>query len=118
MSLDQTASKRTRSHLPIVGPEVIDRLNIERALLDFEVANARVIDLTSRLTLLNERFLKVQHELSLCRLQITQVDELKSQCDFLVFERDSARQQLAAVQNSRSFKVGGFLAKTARKLIP
>jgi hypothetical protein len=49
MSMSTTASE---SPAEVASPitETIDRLSLEQALLDVEVANARVIDLTERLT--------------------------------------------------------------------
>ena len=40
----------------------LDRLNLTQALLDFEVANARVLDLTARLVESNKRVLTLQAE--------------------------------------------------------
>lgn len=41
----------------------IDALSLRQALLDFEMANARVLDLTARLVEANTRVLKLQREL-------------------------------------------------------
>jgi hypothetical protein len=40
----------------------VDRLSLEQALVDFEVANARVLDLTHRLTELNRELLDLRSE--------------------------------------------------------
>ena len=40
--------------------ETVDRLSLEQALKDFEVANARVLDLTHRLTELNQELLELR----------------------------------------------------------
>ena len=40
----------------------VDALSLEQALLDFEVANARVVDLTHRLTELNRELLDLRSE--------------------------------------------------------
>jgi hypothetical protein len=42
--------------------ERVDRLSLEQALVDFEVANARVLDLTHRLTELNRELLDLRSE--------------------------------------------------------
>jgi predicted nucleic acid-binding Zn-ribbon protein len=47
----------------------LDGISLEQALRDFEVANARVIDLTKRLTSLNKQYLKAQSELQKARLR-------------------------------------------------
>ncbi len=41
----------------------MDRLSLEQAVRDFEIANARVIDLTQRLISVNERVVELQQEL-------------------------------------------------------
>jgi len=40
--------------------ETVDRLSLVQALKDFEVANARVLDLTHRLTELNQELLELR----------------------------------------------------------
>jgi hypothetical protein len=40
--------------------ETVDRLSLEQALKDFEVANARTLDLTHRLTELNQELLELR----------------------------------------------------------
>jgi hypothetical protein len=40
--------------------ETVDRLSLTQALKDFEVANARVLDLTHRLTELNQELLELR----------------------------------------------------------
>ncbi len=47
---------------PII--DTIDRLSLEQALLDVEVANARVIDLTERLTASNAELRSMRQQLA------------------------------------------------------
>lgn len=47
----------------------IDGISLRQALLDVEVANARVIDLTRRLTLLNGRLIDTTTELETMRMR-------------------------------------------------
>jgi hypothetical protein len=49
--------------------ETIDRLSLEQALKDFEVANARVLDLTHRLTELNRELLELRSEHEKLRIE-------------------------------------------------
>jgi chromosome segregation ATPase len=53
--------------------EEIDRLSLEQALRDFEVANARVVDLTQRLISANDRVVDQQRELDQLRVELTQL---------------------------------------------
>lgn len=48
----------------------LDPLNLEQALIDFEVANARVIDLTRRLTEMNRQLTSARNELEETRVQL------------------------------------------------
>jgi hypothetical protein len=53
--------------------EEIDRLSLEQALRDFEVANARVIDLTQRLISANDKVVAQQQELDRLQVELTQL---------------------------------------------
>jgi hypothetical protein len=66
----------------------IDRVSLEQTLIDFEVANARVIDLTERLTSMGKE----------------------------LHEAKSAHHELHAIQASRAFKLVRFLGRISRKL--
>ena len=52
----------------------IDNLNLEQALLDFEIANARVLDLTHRLTTLTSDLLGARQELETTRVALSQAN--------------------------------------------
>lgn len=52
----------------------MDAVNLERALIDFEIANARVIDLTARLTELSRDLLSTRAELGLAKLRIAELE--------------------------------------------
>jgi chromosome segregation ATPase len=53
--------------------EEIDRLSLEQALRDFEVANARVMDLTQRLISANDRVVEQQSELDRLRVELAEL---------------------------------------------
>ncbi len=69
----------TNSGTDVVGPELereLDRLSVEQALRDFEIANARTVDLTQRLAdlstevrLLRERVVSLQEALAASRAE-------------------------------------------------
>lgn len=59
---------------PGVTAEMIDAISLEQALMDFEVANARVVDLTRRLTSLNQEFVASRTELETLRLHCRSVE--------------------------------------------
>lgn len=47
----------------------LDGISLEQALIDFEVANARVVDLTARLTSLSRELLQAKTELATVKLR-------------------------------------------------
>jgi hypothetical protein len=55
-----------------LNPARISEINLEQALLDFEVANARVLDLTRRLTELTNELLTTRQQLAESRLHASQ----------------------------------------------
>ena len=59
MSSTTTSEEPLIDHRPRIT-ESIDRLSLEQALRDTEVATARVVDLTARLTSANEELLELR----------------------------------------------------------
>lgn len=57
----------------VLGGEM-DALSLRQALRDFEVANARAIDLTQRLIAANSQILDLQRELDVLRLEYSELD--------------------------------------------
>jgi hypothetical protein len=53
--------------------EEIDRLSLEQALRDFEIANTRVVDLTQRLISSNDKVLSIQRELDILRVEMAEL---------------------------------------------
>lgn len=53
--------------------EEIDRLSLEQALRDFEVANARVVDLTQRLISANDKAVDQQLQLDKLRVELAEL---------------------------------------------
>ena len=71
-----------------MNQSTIDRISLEQALIDFEVANARVIDLTERLT-------NMSRELNDAR---------------------QAQNTLAELQQSRAFRIVRLLGRVRRAI--
>jgi predicted nucleic acid-binding Zn-ribbon protein len=83
-------------------PEVLntvdlDEISLSQALLDFEVANARVIDLTKRLTTMNKELVKATTALQRTQLRNRQLDA-----------------ELKAIKQSRAFRSAELAARVAR----
>ena len=66
MTINDAATDQTATTAPVLAMSAdelthrLDRLNLTQALLDFEIANARVLDLTARLVESNKRVLTLQ----------------------------------------------------------
>lgn len=73
----------------------IDHVNLERALVDFEIANRRVVDLTGRVTSMSTELVKVRSELSDTTMRLRQEQ----------LETERLRAQLAEIRGSFAFRV-------------
>lgn len=82
----------------------LDELSLEQSLRDFEIANARVMDLTARLTTMNRDLVQRTADLEKIRLR-NQV--LRSQ-------NKQLRQELKSIQDSRSFKSAAAASRVVR----
>jgi len=106
------------SRVPTVTSDDLDRINLSQALRDFEVANARVVDLTARLTETHQRLVNVQHELSLTRVHVGDLNAI------IETQRGAAQQivdlnnELAAIRRSRSFRLAVHMSRVARRVMP
>jgi len=102
-------------HRPTIDASGIDALSLEQALRDFEVANVRVVDLTGRLTAMHQQMLELQHKSSLAHLQLAATIASDSQ---LMFERDAAREEVALLRASRSYRIGNLLVRIIKMVTP
>lgn len=102
-------------HRPTIDSAAIDRLNLAQALRDFEVANVRVVDLTARLTAMHEQMLDLQHRCSLAELHLASAVAMQSQ---LEFERDAARDEVAQLRASRSYRIGNMVVRLVKTVSP
>jgi len=75
----------------------LDQLSLSQTLLDFEVANARVIDLTRRLTAMNKELVKTTTALQKAQLRNRQLTS-----------------ELKAIKESRAFRSAQVATRVAR----
>lgn len=75
----------------------LDQISLSQALLDFEVANARVIDLTKRLTAMNKELVKTTTALQKAQLRNRQM-----------------AAELKAIKQSRAFRSADLAVRVAR----
>ena len=81
--------------------------NLERALLDFELANARVLDLTQRMLSLNNELVATRAELEEARRFIE-----RSQ-----IEKNAAVAEAAEIKSSLAYRGFRFLGDVRSKLL-
>lgn len=81
----------------------MDAVNLERALIDFEIANARVIDLTARLTEFSRDLLATRAELGIAKLRLA--------------ELEPAAAELVTVKGSAAYRALRKLGDTRAKLM-
>jgi hypothetical protein len=69
-----TTTDRDAASSPIIAtsplPVRLDQISLEQALLDFEVANARVVDLTKRLVEATDELFQMRHETQTLRREV------------------------------------------------
>ena len=82
---------------------VMDAVNLERALVDFEIANARVIELTARLTGFSQELLATRSELGLAKLRIAELELLAA--------------ELATVKGSQAYRAARLIGSSRAKLM-
>jgi hypothetical protein len=90
----------------------MDAVNLERALIDFEIANARVIDLTARLTEFSRDLLAARSELGLAKLRIS---ELELQAAELAELKSSRAYRTARILGNARASVRADVGKLLRK---
>ena len=92
----------TNSGTDVVGPELereLDRLSVEQALRDFEIANARTIDVTQRLVDLS-----------------TEVRELRERVVSLQEALAASRAENTAIRASATFRLAELSTKIRARL--
>jgi hypothetical protein len=83
----------------------LDRLNLTQALLDFELANARVLDLTARLVESNKRVLTLQNG----------ADGVQAELDAARLGLEGARRDIAELQRRLAEMEASTTYRVARK---
>ncbi|WP_282948108.1 hypothetical protein [Cellulomonas endometrii] len=83
-----------------LGAAPLDSLNLEQALTDLELAHARVVDLTGRVTSLSEEVLHLRAEVGNLQLALAQEH---AEADRQRSETTAAQAELRAHQASRAY---------------
>lgn len=89
----------------MITKQEIDQISLEQALIDVEIANRRVIDLTARLTSLSS---ELKHARS--RLHGGMVPELK-------YEQAGADERLRQIAASRVYRIARMFSPKLRRVL-
>lgn len=101
----ETKASATKSSVSQqLATEALDALNLEQALVDFEIANARVVDLTRRVTEMTSELLRLRSEVGDTKLQLSiargEADALRSESHEI--KRSLAYRVLRAAGDGRA----------------
>ncbi|AJQ84746.1 MULTISPECIES: hypothetical protein [Xanthomonas] len=91
----------------------LDQISLEQALIDFEVANARVMDLTSRLTSMSRELIQTRSELE--RLRIGAAPISYSVTNFEGY--DDVHNRYAQIRASRLVKFASMFSSKLRRCL-
>ncbi len=89
----------------------LDRLNLTQALLDFELANARVLDLTARLVESNKRVLTLQGDADAAQGELTAA---RLGLDGARLDIAELQRRITAVESSTTYRAASKLRSLGR----
>ncbi len=80
----------------------LESVNLNQALVDFEIANARVMDLTGRVTSMSSELLQLRSQIGQAKLAVSMAEAAAA-----VAEADaaSARHEVAVIRGSLAYRV-------------
>jgi len=100
----------------IMNTTNLDDISLEQALIDFEVANARVMDLTARLTSLSRELLEARTELA--RAQVAGVSDVQANlAGSEVAELERLRDIVAQIRASRIVRIASIFSGKLHRVI-
>lgn len=107
-------------HSDVMNTTNLDDISLEQALIDFEVANARVIDLTARLTALSKELLQAKTELATIKLRgSAPVDSAAYQSIHVgsMGELAHLREVVNQLRASRAIRITKIFSGNVRKVL-
>jgi hypothetical protein len=87
----------------MIDSKDIDRVSLEQALVDVDIANARVIDLTERLTTLTK--------------ELRTSEDLRHKCQLSEQQLQQEVARLSVLERSRAVRLLRLLARMKRSII-
>lgn len=95
----------------------LDGISLEQALIDFEVANARVMDLTSRLTSMSRELINARSELE--RIKVGKA--VKSAASYQSYESPAdyldVKERFDQVRASRLVRIASIFSSKLRRVL-
>jgi hypothetical protein len=99
----------------------LDGISLEQSLVDFEVANARVLDLTRRLTSLNAQLMETRTELEQVKLRYAQAQQISTASSQATgpggMTPAEAFERIAQLKRSRTFAWACLFSGRLRKVL-
>src|ERR1700739_3327551 len=98
----------------------LDAISLEQALIDFEVANARVIDLAQRLAKMSKEVIALRGQLQLAQTKIAVLEHASNMITPTSnvitpnLEEEEAQRRLAEIRNSRALMIAALFAPRLR----
>lgn len=90
----------------------LNDISLEQALIDFEVANARVIDLTQRLTSMNRELITARTDLETYKIRSRdEAAALRAELATVSYDLQHLREHVALLQRSKSFRLLRLLGR-------
>ena len=119
MSLDQPPSLDP-SVDGLTLAQQIDQLSLTQALLDFEVANARVLDLTARVVDAGNASIRMQAEADAARAETAEFRvahaSTRHELEMAALRAAAAEARVREIESSRSYRAARMLARVRRLL--
>jgi len=95
----------------------LDGISLEQALIDFEVANARVIDLTARLTSMSRELLQARTELATLKLRSNAPVAALAASTGDAAEIARLRDTLTQLRASRAVRIASLFSGKLRQVL-
>ena len=97
----------TESDGPTLTDSGIDESNLSQALIDFEIANARVVDLTQRLTELSQNLVFTREQLENYRVRCFRAEDALN----------ATSTELTTIKTSKAYRVLRILGEAKSKWV-
>lgn len=95
----------------------LDGISLEQALIDFEVANARVMDLTSRLTSMSRELISARSELERIKVAQAVQSAAGTPAPGLVTEHAQLQERFERVRSSRAVQIAAIFSGKLRRFL-